>query len=52
MIGVILGFALGAMSFTATGREVGNKIADLAINEGKKMLAKPESEPKDEESAD
>lgn len=29
MGGVLLGFALGAMAFTAQGRELGNKVSSL-----------------------
>lgn len=37
MIEMILGFMLGAMVFTETGRDIGNKMADVATTQLKKM---------------
>ena len=39
MGGVLLGFALGAMAFTAQGREIGNKLGDAAISQAKKVIS-------------
>lgn len=39
MGGVLLGFALGAMAFTAQGREIGNKLGDTALANIKKVIA-------------
>jgi hypothetical protein len=39
MGGVLLGFALGAMAFTAQGRELGNKLGEAAISNVKKVAA-------------
>ena len=38
MGGVLLGFALGAMAFTAQGRELGNKLGDAALSQAKKVV--------------
>ena len=38
MGGVLLGFALGAMAFTAQGRELGNKVGAAAIDRAKKVM--------------
>ena len=38
MGGVLLGFALGAMAFTAQGRELGNKLGEAAISNAKKVM--------------
>lgn len=38
MGGVLLGFALGAMAFTAQGREIGNKLGEAAISNVKKVI--------------
>lgn len=38
MGGVLLGFALGAMAFTAQGRELGNKLGDAAMEQAKKVM--------------
>ena len=38
MGGVLLGFALGAMAFTAQGRELGNKLGDVAMTQAKKVM--------------
>lgn len=39
MLEMILGFGLGAMAFTETGRQLGNKAADMAVTAAKKVLA-------------
>lgn len=39
MGGVLLGFALGAMAFTAQGRELGNKLGEAAISNVKKVVS-------------
>lgn len=39
MGGVLLGFALGAMAFTAQGRELGNKLGEAALSNAKKVIA-------------
>lgn len=38
MGGLLLGFALGAIAFTAQGREIGNKIGDTALSAIKKVM--------------
>lgn len=38
MGGVLLGFALGAMAFTAQGRELGNKLGDAALSQAKRVM--------------
>ena len=38
MGGVLLGFALGAMAFTAQGREIGNKLGSAALVRAKKVM--------------
>lgn len=38
MLEMILGFGLGAMAFTETGRQLGNKAADMAVAAAKKVL--------------
>ena len=38
MGGVLLGFALGAMAFTAQGRELGNKLGNAAMEQAKKVV--------------
>lgn len=38
MGGVLLGFALGAMTFTAQGRELGNKLGEAALVQAKKVM--------------
>lgn len=37
MLEIILGFALGAMTFTETGRELGDKFATMAMSQMKKI---------------
>lgn len=39
MGGVLLGFALGAMAFTAQGRELGNKLGEAALANAKKVIS-------------
>lgn len=39
MGGVLLGFALGAMAFTAQGRELGNRLGEAALANMKKVIA-------------
>lgn len=39
MGGVLLGFALGAMAFTAQGRDLGNKLGEAALSNVKKVIA-------------
>lgn len=39
MGGVFLGLALGAMAFTATGREIGNKIGETVFSNAKKVIS-------------
>ena len=39
MGGVLLGFALGAMAFTAQGRALGNRLGEAAISNVKKVAA-------------
>lgn len=39
MGGVLLGFALGAMAFTAQGREIGNKLGEAALSSAKKVIS-------------
>lgn len=39
MGGVLLGFALGAMAFTAQGRELGNKLGEAALSNVKKVIS-------------
>lgn len=39
MGGVLLGFALGAMAFTAQGRELGNRLGEAALANMKKMIS-------------
>lgn len=38
MGGILLGFALGAMALTETGREIGNKIGNMAMDAAKKGI--------------
>lgn len=38
MGGVLLGFAMGAMAFTAQGREIGNKLGDAMIAQAKRVI--------------
>lgn len=38
MGGVLLGFALGAMAFTAQGRALGNKLGDAALARARKVM--------------
>ena len=38
MGGVLLGFALGAMAFTAQGRELGNRLGEAALGQAKKVM--------------
>lgn len=38
MGGVLLGFALGAMAFTAQGRELGNRLGEAAMTQAKKVM--------------
>ena len=38
MGGVLLGVALGAMAFTAQGRELGNKLGNAAMEQAKKVV--------------
>ena len=40
MGGVLLGFALGAMAFTAQGRELGNKLGEAALSNAKKVISR------------
>lgn len=40
MGGVLLGFALGAMAFTAQGRELGNKLGEAALANVKKVTSR------------
>lgn len=35
---LLLGFVLGAMAFTAQGREIGNKIGNTAVDQLKKVM--------------
>lgn len=39
MGGVLLGFALGAMTFTAQGRELGSKLGEAALSNVKKVIS-------------
>lgn len=39
MGGVLLGFALGAMAFTAKGRELGNKTGEAVMTQVKKVIS-------------
>lgn len=39
MGGVLLGFALGAMAFTAQGREIGNKLGEATLSSAKKVIS-------------
>lgn len=39
MGGVLLGFALGAMAFTAQGRELGNKLGEAVLENAKKVIS-------------
>lgn len=39
MGGLLLGFALGAMAFTAQGREIGNKLGETALTHMKKVIS-------------
>lgn len=39
MGGVLLGFALGAMAFTAQGRDLGNKLGEAALTNAKKVIS-------------
>lgn len=53
MLEMILGFGLGAMAFTETGRQLGNKAADMAVAAAKKVLtndAKAEDKPAEQSS--
>lgn len=53
MLEMILGFGLGAMAFTETGRQLGNKAADFAFSAAKKVLtndAKAEDKPAEQSS--
>lgn len=48
MGGLLLGFALGAMAFTAHGRELGNKIGNAVIERAKEVISdakKPTEQP-------
>lgn len=38
MGGVLLGFALGAIAFTAQGREIGNKLGETALANVRKAM--------------
>lgn len=38
MGGVLMGFALGAMAFTAQGRELGNRLGEAAMTQAKKVM--------------
>lgn len=38
MLELLLGIGIGAMVFTAQGREIGNKIGDSAIAAAKRMM--------------
>ena len=38
MGGVLLGFALGAMAFTAQGRELGNRLGEAAMTDRKSVV--------------
>lgn len=38
MLELLLGIGIGAMAFTAQGREIGNKIGDAAIAAAKRMM--------------
>lgn len=35
---LLLGFAIGAMVFTETGREIGNNVGDIMLTNVKKVL--------------
>ena len=35
---ILLGFALGAMDFTARGRELGNKLGEAALSQARKVM--------------
>lgn len=39
MGGVLLGFALGAMAFTAQGRELGNRLGEAALANVRRVIA-------------
>jgi hypothetical protein len=43
MIELILGIGIGAMAFTAKGREAGNAIGNFAIDYAKKILKNEKS---------
>lgn len=48
MGGLLLGFALGAVAFTAQGRELGNKIGEAMMAQVKKVMEdakKPAEQP-------
>jgi hypothetical protein len=40
MTELIIGFGLGAMALTNTGREIGNKLGDAALSAAKRGLKK------------
>ncbi len=51
MGGVLLGFALGAMSFTSQGREIGNKLGDAVIAQAKRVISNATGKKPPEQSA-
>lgn len=50
MLELILGFGLGAMTFTEKGREIGNRIGDLAIGASKKVMSNAKAAKSTEQS--
>ena len=50
MGGVLLGFALGAMSFTSQGREIGNKLGDAVIAQARRVISNAGKKPPEQSS--
>lgn len=38
MLEMLLGFGLGALAFTEAGRQIGNKIAEMAVDVTQKVM--------------
>lgn len=43
MLELLIGFGLGAMAFTETGREIGNQIGGFAVGTAKKVMSNAKS---------
>lgn len=51
MLELLIGFGLGAMTFTTAGRELGNKIADTISAEAEKMMKNDQKDKSSKQSA-